>query len=264
MTGADRGAGGFGYATRLTLFLRALAGSVLAPSPRSPWLPLAAQRALRAAAILTLSALAAMTLSAFVFDAAAIRAMPPRGAPDLWWLRLFTDTAKSDYLLLTLTALVIALGFASPAMNGPARKRSAALTRALLVLLLAVLVPVLIGDVLKGVIGRARPFVGGEANPFLFAPFTFEARFESLPSGHVTTAFAFAVGVATFWPKLRLAIFVWAILIALSRVVLLAHHPGDTVGGALVGALGATAVLFWFATRKSDLGFTAEGRIAPR
>ena len=36
---------------------------------------------------------------------------------------------------------------------------------------LAVLLPVLAGDVLKGIIGRGRPFVGGEPNAFLYHPF---------------------------------------------------------------------------------------------
>jgi membrane-associated phospholipid phosphatase len=53
-------------------------------------------------------------------------------------------------------------------------------------------------------------------------------------------------------------------VISLSRLVLLAHHPSDVVGGALVGLLGALAVRYWFAAR--GVGFTIEedGKIVPR
>ena len=45
--------------------------------------------------------------------------------------------------------------------------------------------------------------------------------------------------------------------IALSRLVLLAHHPSDVVAGALVGVIGAMFVRYWFAARR--LGFTIHG-----
>ena len=43
---------------------------------------------------------------------------------------------------------------------------------------------------------------------------------------------------------------VYAVLIALSRLVLLAHHPSDVVAGALVGVIGAMLVRYWFAARR--------------
>ena len=63
------------------------------------------------------------------------------------------------------------------------------------------LVPVLVGDVLKGMIGRGRPFVGGEANPFNFSHFAWNEAYSSLPSGHATTAFALAFAVSALWPQ---------------------------------------------------------------
>jgi len=49
---------------------------------------------------------------------------------------------------------------------------------------------------------------------------------------------------------------IYAVAIAASRLVLLAHHPSDVVGGALVGLLGALCLRYWFAARQ--LGFTIE------
>jgi membrane-associated phospholipid phosphatase len=56
---------------------------------------------------------------------------------------------------------------------------------------------------------------------------------------------------------------VYAVLIAISRLVLLAHHPSDVVAGALLGVIGAMFVRYWFAARR--LGFTVrhDGKIVP-
>jgi undecaprenyl-diphosphatase len=53
---------------------------------------------------------------------------------------------------------------------------------------------------------------------------------------------------------LRAVMLVYALLIAASRLVLLAHHPSDVVAGALLGVIGAMLVRYWFAAR--HLAFT--------
>src|SRR5664279_6531242 len=102
--------------------------------------------------------------------------------------------------------------------------------------------------------GRGRPFVGGKANAFNFAPFTGTEAFASFPSAHASTAVALAFAVAAIWPRARVAMIVYALAIAGSRLVLLAHHPSDVVAGALIGVVGAMGVQYWFAARR--LGFT--------
>jgi membrane-associated phospholipid phosphatase len=42
----------------------------------------------------------------------------------------------------------------------------------------------------------------------------------------------------------------YALLIMFSRVVVLAHHPSDVIAGALVGVVGALLVRRWFAARR--------------
>ena len=122
----------------------------------------------------------------------------------------------------------------------------------------AVLVPALVGDVLKWIVGRGRPFVGGEGNVFNFRHFGGTEAFASFPSGHANTAFALAFAVSALWPQARPVMLVYAVAIALSRLVLLAHHPSDVVAGALVGVIGAMAVRYWFAARR--LGFAIRER----
>src|SRR4029078_3335572 len=80
--------------------------------------------------------------------------------------------------------------------------------------------------------------------------------YASFPSGHAITGAALAFAVAALWPQARGAMIVYAVLIALSRLVLLAHHPSDVVAGALLGVIGAMAVRYWFAACR--LGFAIE------
>ena len=63
--------------------------------------------------------------------------------------------------------------------------------------------PGLFATIIKRMIGRARPMVGGSLDPFLFSPFIWRADYAGLPSGHATTAFAVLVAFGTLWPRAR-------------------------------------------------------------
>ncbi len=118
----------------------------------------------------------------------------------------------------------------------------------------AIAVPSLFVTIVKRMIGRARPNVGGSLDPFLFSPFRWEAAYAGMPSGHATTAFAVLVAFGTLWPRARTALLIYAVLIAISRVVVTAHYPTDVLAGALVGVVGAMMVRRYFALRR--LGFS--------
>jgi undecaprenyl-diphosphatase len=70
-----------------------------------------------------------------------------------------------------------------------------------------------------------------------------------MPSGHATTAAAAAIAIGALWPRSRGVMWFYALLIMVSRVVVLAHHPSDVIAGALVGIVGALWVRRWFAAR---------------
>ena len=53
------------------------------------------------------------------------------------------------------------------------------------------------------------------------------------------------------------------LIIAASRLVLLAHHPSDVVAGALVGIIGAMFVRYWFAARRLGFAIQRDGTIVP-
>ena len=125
----------------------------------------------------------------------------------------------------------------------------------------AVLVPVLAGEVIEWIVGRGRPFVGGEADAFNFSHFAGTEAYSSFPSGHAITSFALAFAVSVIWPRARIPMLVYALVIAATRLVLLAHHPSDVVAGALVGIIGAMFVRYWFAARRLGFAIHRDGTI---
>lgn len=198
------------------------------------------------------------------FDAPAIvaaRQMPLRLIEVFDWL---TDFGKSSWFLWPVGLLLIAMPFlAAPSLSRLSRLTFMAISVRLTFLFLAIGLPSLFVSIVKRLIGRSRPFVGGSADPFLFAPFGWRVEYASLPSGHATTAFAVAVAVGALWPRTRALMWTYAVVIAVSRVVLTAHHPSDVLAGALVGAFGALLVRNWFAARRLGFAPAPEGQIRP-
>ncbi|MCR6734381.1 MAG: phosphatase PAP2 family protein [Afipia sp.] len=205
----------------------------------------------------------AITVLMFAADVAVIRLMPPRGTPGLWPIRHFTDLAKSEYVMAVLAIVLIAVLLLMPRLSGVSRSVLVAFGVRLQYLFFSVVVAVLISETVKYIVGRGRPFVGGEANAFNFSHFAGTEAFSSLPSGHAVTAFALAFAVSSVWRKATLVMFVYAVLICLSRLVLLAHHPSDVVAGALTGVVGAMLVRYWFAARRLGFKIGRDGSIEP-
>jgi membrane-associated phospholipid phosphatase len=197
----------------------------------------------------------------YVIDAWEIAQMPKRGTPSLWWLRILTDFGKDEYVLAVLAALLIAVAIVSPALRGIQRSLLLGLGTRLQFIFLAVAVSNLVTEVLKYCIGRGRPFVGGEANAFHFSHFAGNPAYYSFPSGHATTAFALALAVSAVWPQARVAMAIYALIIAVSRLVLLAHHPSDVVAGAMVGIVGTVIVRYWLAARRLGFAIQRDGSI---
>jgi membrane-associated phospholipid phosphatase len=223
----------------------------------------AARRAARHVLWLTAGLGAAIIVLMYAIDAWEISQMPKRGTPSLWWVRILTDFGKDEYVLAALGVLLIALALAAPALRGIQRSLLLGLGTRLQFLFLAVAVSNLVTEVLKYSIGRGRPFVGGEANAFHFSHFAGNPAYYSFPSGHATTAFALAFAVSALWPATRFAMAIYAVIIAATRLVLLAHHPSDVVAGALVGIIGAMFVRYWFAARRLGFAIQCDGSIVP-
>jgi undecaprenyl-diphosphatase len=223
----------------------------------------AARRLARHSLLITAILGAAIIALMVWLDAREIGWMPPRGTPSLWPVRILTDFGKDSYVLTCLAAALLVVGLGAAALRGTARARLVGFGLRLEFLLLGVATPLVVGEIIKWVAGRGRPFLGGRADPFNFAPFAGTDAHASLPSAHAITAAALAFAVAAVWPQARLPMILYAVLIAGSRLVLLAHHPSDVVAGALIGVVGAMLVRYWFAARRLGFAILRDGKIVP-
>lgn len=94
-------------------------------------------------------------------------------------------------------------------------------------------------NILKQLFGRARPRLYEELGAFSWNPLSFESAFASFPSGHSATAGAVAGLVALLCPRLRLAIVLAGLALALSRVFVGSHYPSDVAAGFVIGWIAA-------------------------
>jgi membrane-associated phospholipid phosphatase len=251
-----------GYLPKTWTLVRTSAAELVA-SPSAPHRAEAAAKLRRQLTWLTLIGATVAAALMFGFDAAEIGMMPKRGDPGLWPARILTDFGKDIYVLWCLLGAIIVVALVGPQLQGARRSRVLRLGTHLQYLFFAVLLPVLFAEVIKWVIGRGRPFVGGKANPFNFAPFTGTEAYFSFPSAHSVTAFALAFAVGAIWPRARLAVFLYAAAIGATRLVLLAHHPSDVAAGAVIGLFGAVAVRYHFAVRRLGFDVAGNGEIVP-
>ena len=106
---------------------------------------------------------------------------------------------------------------------------------------------------IKGVTGRARPYVVSDTNPHDYSAgrgFR-DDKYTSFPSGHVTTAFAAASAasqeISYLWPHAsRLwtpALFTSASLVGVARIYEDKHWASDVVAGAAVGTIVSRIVV---------------------
>ncbi|MBA4396747.1 MAG: phosphatase PAP2 family protein [Syntrophus sp. (in: bacteria)] len=116
------------------------------------------------------------------------------------------------------------------------RRRELAANRALFVFSAVALSGIII-NLIKPLVGRLRPKLLFEANLYGFEPFRIGYEYNSFPSGHATTAFALAAALALFFPRWRLPLFGFAVVVGLSRIVIGSHYLSDVLAGAYVGVM---------------------------
>ncbi|MEJ2696375.1 MAG: phosphatase PAP2 family protein [Candidatus Sulfobium sp.] len=96
-------------------------------------------------------------------------------------------------------------------------------------------------QIIKHLLGRARPRIAYET---LFTGPSLRGGYDSFPSGHTAAAFSLAFIISLYLPKYRVCFYLFAVLIALSRVIGLSHFPSDILAGAVVGlAVGKVMLL---------------------
>jgi undecaprenyl-diphosphatase len=214
------------------------------PRARTPSVP---ERAI----IVVVLALAVSVASMFFIDRAAAdwaRHLPQgfKGA-----FEQITNAGESGWFLIPFAIIVLCLAaIISPELPRLTQGVLAALAARFGFLFLAIGAPSLFTTIVKRLIGRARPYVDLDGNPFTYMPLAWRSEYASLPSGHATTAGAAAFAIGAIWPRSRPVMWLYALFIVFSRVVVMAHHPSDVIAGVALGAVGAAWLRRLFAARR--------------
>jgi len=88
---------------------------------------------------------------------------------------------------------------------------------------------------IKHVTKRPRPYVRHETIHLMVAP----PDKYSFPSGHTAAAFCFALLIASSYSHLAPLLYVFASLVAISRIANGVHYPSDVVAGMVLGLISA-------------------------
>jgi undecaprenyl-diphosphatase len=115
----------------------------------------------------------------------------------------------------------------------------------------------IIANVVKRVIGRARPPLFDQFGAFHFQPFS-GAIYESLPSGHATTDGAIAFALAILFPRFRIPVLILGAIFALTRIAVGVHYLSDVIVGYSFGMWYAYMSAIYFAQR----GFFLNDKLA--
>jgi len=95
---------------------------------------------------------------------------------------------------------------------------------------------VVIYKLLKNCLVRERPYINHKEISCTMPPLD---RY-SFPSGHTMHAVGFSLVACSYFPELSWALYPFATLVAVSRLVLGLHYPTDVLAGALLGYALAT------------------------
>lgn len=85
---------------------------------------------------------------------------------------------------------------------------------------------------IKSVVDRQRPFQNEQIS---WVRKVGQAQGKSFPSNHAANAFAGAVVLAWYFPVAAHWFYIFALLVALSRVGLGVHYPSDVIAGSMLG-----------------------------
>jgi undecaprenyl-diphosphatase len=180
------------------------------------------------------------------------------------FFEIVTKAGQSDWLFaLSILTVVYALYRREGEITRRARAGCGLLASRALYFFAVQAFSGLLSQLVKHVVGRARPKLVDTLGPEHFDLFSLKAVLASFPSGHTTTIVAAAASLSFFMPRRAALLFALAAPVAASRLIVGAHYPSDVLGGVFLGLGSALAVARVFGRRK--IAFTLEeGRLLPQ
>ncbi len=181
-----------------------------------------------------------------------------RGQPSAIWFFL-SRIGQSDWMLIPSGLALVAMRYLKqPRFGG--RGGFDTIEDMVLFFFTAIAATGIAVLIVKYSLGFSRPTVAGERVIHLFA---FKPKYAAFPSGHSTTAAAFALALTLLWRPLAVIVWPLAIAIGASRVMVNAHRVSDVVAGLSFGAWGTFFVALWFAKRGRLLSLSKSGLPRP-
>ncbi|MGE3147901.1 MAG: phosphatase PAP2 family protein [Pseudorhodoplanes sp.] len=231
---------------------------------RAVFVPFVRRVGLRPILLATSAACLVIALLMWFTDAAAegrARSLP---RPVIAFFQHVTDFGLSGWILVPVAAALVVIALrAAVEPSRMSRDMLSALAMRLSFLFLAVAVPGLLVAIVKRMIGRARPYIHQTTDPFSYDFFAWKSSWASFPSGHATTAIAFAMALSMLWPRVWWLGWSYALLIVVSRVVVGVHFTSDVLGGAFFAIACVLLIRDYFAARGLVFAHdTANGRIS--
>jgi undecaprenyl-diphosphatase len=243
--GAERNGGQRGRARRAGRSFAAAWQALIGPRTildRSAWTRSMTWMALVAVAANPAAHLIDDTVTLFV------RASP---GPVVQIMARITDIGQSQWYLVPAGLLFIGIAFLDwKARTRSNRSRLAYLFGQAGYAFLAVAFAGIIGDVVKFLVGRARPKLFDQGGSLHFQPFSATHDFNSFPSGHSTTMGAVAMVLMLWFPRARVPLLLLCAFVAVTRIAARAHYPSDVVAGFALGLLYALFLARWLACRR--------------
>jgi undecaprenyl-diphosphatase len=134
---------------------------------------------------------------------------------------------------ISFTATFVSIGLLLTILINSLKTKSKPLRVVFFKILAVFIVAATLSLTLKTIIIRDRPFISYPDIEKLS-----EAGSSSYPSGHTIEAFAIAVAFSILIPKRKfiIPVFIWASVVAYSRMALGVHYPSDVLSGVIIGS----------------------------
>lgn len=193
-----------------------------------------------------------VTLAAAFLDPLLVPALSKSGNAGLRFLASVTDAMKSGWYIVPAVIVMFVIAMMDWRYIEHRSRRSLLIAYGRAAYILAALaIPGVGVNILKQIVGRARPTAFAEYGALAFHPFQFAHEFQSFPSGHAATAGSLAAILILWRPPFRWLLFFAMFTLAFARIPAGAHYPSDVVAGFAIGLISAVALARWLARRRA-------------